>query len=503
MSSHVFVGKLRASSHATGLATLAALAALLVLQSYAFYAHFELSLGPRVILQPWLLQNGYLLYQNIPDEHSPLLYVLLAVLGRLFPIDGLTIAKVALVCLVDLSTLMTYWIGNKTIGWFGGLGALFFICWSSQLVSGKLWHETLLMPVYAAFLLYTPALKSYKSLAAMGLLGGLAILIKQHSVAVVGSLVLWNAFMVWRVRRPAAEILKQTGIISAAMMIPLALYVAGYCLQGGNLNDLAFWTIGFNFVSGYGALGAKLPTAGDLVWLVGLYFLVPVAIVDMIRLKRKQDARWMNYGWGLTLVLATSATAVPRFDFFHLQASLPVVAWLSTFTLYRILGLDRAPLRQPALARVALVLSLAAILIWAASAAIGYAPLVQGDSAPRIWEYSELVPLADQIREHVGHGDCIYIFPDDEATANLYYLLNCFPPKYWVMAYPWFMLDPIKDRLFSTFRNTQPRWLVYFPGRWDIEHQAADMNRYIQEHYRTEAQLSWFQGEAWLLKREP
>jgi hypothetical protein len=104
---------------------LPAVAGLLALQAFAYAARLPLSLGPHVILEPWLLLQGYLLYEEIADLHSPLLPLLLSGVMPIFP-DGLTMAKTVLVLTVSLSTFLTFLAGKRDAGWVGGLWAARF-----------------------------------------------------------------------------------------------------------------------------------------------------------------------------------------------------------------------------------------------------------------------------------------------------------------------------------------------------------------------------------------
>jgi hypothetical protein len=97
----------------------------------------------------------------------------------------------------------------------------------------------------------------------------------------------------------------------------------------------------------------------------------------------------------------------------------------------------------------------------------------------------------------------MYIFPDDEATANLYYLMQQRPPRFWVFTYPWYMEDRIKERILLTLRDDPPEWVVYHPGRWEVERTAPEIVRYLQQHYQEEAELGWAGGTALLLRRLP
>ncbi len=105
------------------------------------------------------MQNGQVLYENIGDQHMALLPLLLAPLRLLVP-DGLQLAKLVLVALISLSTLLTFLAGKRTAGWLGGLlAAVVFVAWSPAFTFGKLWHETFLAPLYLLLLTCSTTLR--------------------------------------------------------------------------------------------------------------------------------------------------------------------------------------------------------------------------------------------------------------------------------------------------------------------------------------------------------
>ena len=115
---------------------------------------------------------------------------------------------------------------------------------------------------------------------------------------------------------------------------------------------------------------------------------------------------------------------------------------------------------------------------------------------------ADLVPLAGDIREQIGPDACVYLAPDDEAVSNLYYLLNCLPPRYWVFTgYPWHSIDRIASRVLETVQQAPPEWVAYFPGRWLVEQHNPKLIAYIQDHYELISTLSWDQGEVQLMRR--
>ena len=118
-----------------------------------------------------------------------------------------------------------------------------------------------------------------------------------------------------------------------------------------------------------------------------------------------------------------------------------------------------------------------------------------------IHEYTYLVPLAREIKQIIKPQDHIFVFPDDEATANLYYLLQCSPPRFWIFHYPWFLSDGIKRKIILTLETDRPEWIVYFPHRWEAEKNAPEVMDYLNKHYRSEISLDGGGGKIWLLRR--
>ena len=475
------------------------LVALILFQAWAYYCRLPLSLGPRMILQPWLVQNGQVLYENIGDQHMALLPLLLAPLRLLVP-DGLQLAKFVLVALISLSTLLTFLAGKRSAGWIGGLlAAVVFVAWSPAFTFGKLWHETFLAPLYLLLLTcYDPSAprRSVKRLVGLGIVGGSALVVKQHAAIVIGAFLLWNAFTGWQVHRSRQEILREMGLMILGATLPFLAFLTYQYARAGTLQSFWYWAVIYNLTSDYHSLAARSPTATQLKIVLASLLPLPAAIVYALDQKLKGNRIWLSLGWGLVLLVTSSLTAYPRFELFHFQAALPVLAWLSAVPLALAL-----PSRRHG-RLVAAGIAVALLAVWLIIAAPAYRAVVRANQVQKIWEYSDLVPLAAGIREQIGPQGCIYIFPDDEATSNLYYLTGCVP-GFWVFSYPWYMVDTVKQRILTALEEDPPQWLVTFPGRCEIEKYAPEVMSYLEDHYRREVELHFAQGETWLLKRLP
>ncbi len=503
--SHVLDSRRRLEHWLPRLALLG-LAGLLLFQGLAYWSRLPLSLGPRVIFQPWVLQQGSLTYENIADQHTPLMPILLAGLRFICP-DGLVLAKMVLVLLISLSTVLTCLAGRRTIGWLGGLwAAFFFVVWSPAFEYGKLWHETFLAPLYLLFLLFYDSRAPHhtrKTLFFLGLAGGTAVMIKQQASIVLVAFVLWHAVKNWRARRSFSAILQDTVVIGVAAILPAMAFGVWHYLRAGTLANFLYWTTTFNLISHYGSLAAQPPAIAQVRTLASACLLLPAAIWGLIASKRAGDRTWLDLAWGLILFAASSLTVYPRFEFFHLQAALPVLAWLSALTLAPVFRPRSSDTASQSTRYLATSMAVSLSIFWIITAGSVYQPVFHGDQPQRVTEYSNLVPLADEIGQRIGRTDCFYVFPDDEPTSNLYYLTQCLPPKFWVFTYPWYMLEPVRGRILDELEGAPPEWIVYFPDRWDTENTAPDVIAYIQDNYEPDVELHWRLGEVWLLKRVP
>jgi hypothetical protein len=481
-------------------AGLAGLLALLIFQSWAYYFRLPISLGPRVILQPWLQSRGFIPYEDIQDLHTPLMPLLLQAARVLVP-DGLILAKLAQVGLLFLTTLLAGVIGWRKIGWLGGLWAAWFVVvWSPTYEFGKLWHESFLAPLYLLlWLLYddrtAPGPVGTALLA--GLVGGAAVLVKQHAAVVLLAFVLWSALTGWAHHRPRFQILRGTGLFVLAASLPAIAYALYQYLQAGTLRAFLYWTIGYTLTGDYGSLAARSPTWSQIGVIASSCLVLPLAVLSLVDAVRSGDKVWLQMGWGLLLIGASSVTLYPRFDMFHLQAALPVLGLVSSLTGAYVLR--HRIISRPFVAGILLTLS----AYWFITAGVGYRPALITGKPPTIEEYTDLVPIAQGIRRTIGPSDCVYIFPDSEASANLYYLLKCPPPTFLVFHYPWYMLDGVREGVMRMMEDAPPEWIASFPDRWDVADSAPEIVQYIRAHYSQEVPFAWQGERVWLLRRQP
>ena len=475
-------------------------------QAAAYFARLDLSLGPRVIFQPWLVERGFVMYEQLADLHSPLMPLLLAALRPLVP-DGLLLAKCALIALLSLTTLLacvaTWRAAGGRAGALAGLGAAAFcVAWSRSFGFGKLWHESFLAPLVALLLLLPPPLlagaREYRRwrgawlpVVLVGLLCGVALLVKQYAVVLAGLAALAAALPL----HPWRAALARVALLAAAAALPVLAFALYQYLRAGTLAGTFYWIVLYAFTSGYRGETAQAPTPAQFAILAQAGVLLPAAVAALLAARRQGAPLWRRLAWALALLGAASVPAYPRFELFHLQAALPALAFISALTLVVAWRACRA-------ARGFVIGVVVGVALLAGAVALRPVQLALDPEHPQhINEYSDLVPLAETLRAHLSTGERIYLFPDDEATSNLYYLLGKEPPCFWIFHYPWYMLGPIQARIVATLEAAPPEWVVYFPNRWGEPASTPQVTSYIQAHYELAETLRWADGEVRLLRR--
>ncbi len=471
---------------------------LLLFQAASYLLALPLSLGPRVILQPWLLASGYVPYEQIVDLHPPLMPMLLAAMRVGVP-DGLLLAKLVLVFLLSLSTVLVYFAARRSAGPLAGLFAvLFLVLWSPSVEGGKLWYESFLAPLYVMSLFFFDApRRPFRSWLLAGLLCGVAVLVKQHAALGVAAFGLWNLALGRRQGRSWQCLRRECVALVIGFLLPLAALLGWQALRAGNLSGLFHWTVEYVLFGDYRQMARHGFSLAQLGRVLPAFLLLPLALFVLPQRWKKGDPDGAKIGWGVVLLLVGSFTLYPRYAPFHLQAVLPVLAWLSAVglvLLWRSLGRTG---RRVLAGAVSLL-----VLCWIFTAGSVYRSLFASGPGRRIWEYSDLATLETQLEAQIGPAGSIYLLPDDEATANLYYRLGRLPPRYWVFGYPWYLTGAVERQMLSALREASPQWIVYFPGRWAIEQTAPGILAYVRWHYRLAGPLSWPAGEARLLRRQ-
>jgi len=89
-------------------------------------------MGPHVILEPWLLNQGWRMYQELPDHHPPLMQYLMAFAQQIIG-DELRAGKLVLVALLLVIFGLVYLLTRQTASKRAALLAIVFFVFGLRL----------------------------------------------------------------------------------------------------------------------------------------------------------------------------------------------------------------------------------------------------------------------------------------------------------------------------------------------------------------------------------
>lgn len=423
-----------------------------------------------VVLLPWLIgEAGYTLYGNINIGYPPGWLWLNSAFYQLIP-DHVFRLRLGTLLIASAITLLVYWVGRRWwSAWAGLAAAALFAVWGTLMLEYLMYFELALglLTVMALAVWHQRESKGWQPFVA-GVLIGLAVIVKQHALAIAAVFVIWRLFD--RHWRSAFADVVRFGIGAALPVIAVLIVLAA---QG---------VLEYGLYLMLGSHGAYFENASQpfelreatilLLWLA----LVPPFVLPTLRRREPESAHyWLILG----LFVALCVPAYPRYGRFHLAGAVPLVALISAGTLVMIFQQKRRVWR------------LYGALAAAAMIGIGVALPVYYRVRLGIIEnqYGALESLSVWVHEQTdaSAGTRIWVLPDIDPTTNFYAISGYFPPAQYAETYPWIVLaPPVLDRMFAGMESDPPAYIIQVD---DWRFQIPDVIRsYMDAHYTRIAQ---------------
>lgn len=467
--------------------------------------HLEVAttrLLPRVGLQPWLIGHGFGCFRDIIDQHEAGLPLFLSLLLPFFS-DAPALSRWMLAGLSATCVILVHMAAPPR---WAPLAVVFFACWAPVVWGDRLWYETALAPLYvAAYLAWRgDSTTKFWRVAVSGVLLGVAVTVKQYAWALVGFYVFWPA-AVGHLRGEARCSTRRLCAFVAGVAVPAAIYLASIA-RNDSFSDYLFWAW-VNNLTTYRDQAAQWPDRHGIV--ISAALLLPALSAFAYSLRglwrggeKVQCLCVLSFG-----SLLASATIYPRFEVFHFGAALPLLAVTIAATLDVAVS-RRLNSRHPdrrGWPRAGLAAAVAVSLVLSLWVLVPRATRMAHLGPRRTKSYSELVPVADRVREWTRPADRILVFPDVEPTSNLYLLSERLPPGLWAYTYPRYSSDAVLDRIVRALETRRPPLVVYFPdlsaGGHDPAEFAARLKGYILHRYAERETLQTDLGVATIMLR--
>lgn len=267
---------------------------------------------PELFVYPFLTNHGLIPYKNIFDQHFPGLMFLPINLNNL----GMTTPEVARYWqygIVICVHLLLFLVGKKFLGSpkKALLANLLFLIWQPFFEGWVLWIDSFLPVLTLSSLYFFKSKKVFWS----GIFLGLGLVFKQVLIPLIAlvTIYLWFKERKWRT----------LFIFGIGVLIPTSFLIL-YITKLHIWNDFIFWTITFNATT-FAQMGRKYGTLSEIARVVGVY---GFSLIAFFHKKVREEILIVGL-----FMIGSLASIYARFDFVHLQPSLPFVALLSVFAI--------------------------------------------------------------------------------------------------------------------------------------------------------------------------
>jgi hypothetical protein len=268
---------------------------------------------PEQLVPAYLLTRGFRLYRDIKFAHAPLLIEGFALAFRWVGFKTAVLRAAALA--PGLAVLVLVWnsLGRRGTRLPARSAAAAFV-----LVTVPLWRSLAIYPDPVLAILAIPLLDSLiggrpNGDARAGWIAGICVAIKQTALLAA----LFAAAVVFVRRGP-----REGARFVLRLIFPTLVFGIAFLLSGAG-GDFFRWTVTVPLFV-YRGRTTLAPTAADLTML--LPGLLPAAALWLVPRERIPIfEKFVATG----LLLSFSALAFPKFEFLHLAATIPLLAWMA------------------------------------------------------------------------------------------------------------------------------------------------------------------------------
>ena len=445
---------------------------ILLLVHLLLLINTQFTLWPEMVVYPYLLNNNFLLYQDIINPYPPILTWFLAIFAKIFgylppPYQILTWV---IILIIDLSI---YIISQKVFKnkLFTLSSVAFFAVLSIPFGVNGLWFDLVQTPfiLWALYFFYKFLNAKAKNILKYNffisfLLVTIAFFIKQQVFWVA---LLFVAFGLSKYRFDVLKFLKNHYQASLPLGVLFIFHVLYFFVQG-TLANFAFWVFYFpaflaSKMPGY----ILLPSAKQMLIVFALFvFFVPTMV-------RKSQILFL-----VTLAVLI-LFAYPRFDYFHLVPALAVIAV--------VFGPNFEYLKKSVIHVKGFFLL---ALIFLGLFTFRYFQN-HWHKEVRFFEQEVLknARVVDLIAEE---GKTVYL---QNAPDQLLSLSGTLPPKPWADDFPWYLEVPnLQKKVVDNLEKDKPRYIIfqpYFEGeKYGLgSYRPDDIADYIDNNYVNFAQI--------------
>lgn len=470
-----------------------------------FVTRLSITADPRMVLQPWLLNQGFIPYLHIADEHSPLLPHLLAGLQTLLQNDAILALRLAhAATLTLLFALVGTWLGRRYGAWAAVTGLAFFWAFAARFGLTTFWYNLALAPVFFGFFILLSVFSLEQRylwrVLFSGTLVGIGVLFKQQAIVLIPVFLIWLGLARRNLRPAGLSTYTALLLFLIGMTMPIGLYIVFYLSIGGTLAALVEWTVLFNLTSGYARLGFLLPSHFDMLAIWPAFLLVAPFVASLWMSDSLPGQERLLRLWLCVCALSSLIFLYPRYSPPHWAVAFGFIAAMTAIVSADIVKSEAEILLSAARGLRTLVLSF--LLFWLVYGAFLLWPGITGTGQPRLLKFDDARELAELLEPMLLSHSTLVFVPDNEAVSNAYYVLRRTPPRFWMMHYPWFMQPAVRERWLAELDTHPPDLVVWIDDLQDLSSTGPEIQPFLFERYTEASSFTWQGRTVHLLRRK-
>lgn len=433
------------------------------------------TLWPEMVVYPYLLNNGFLLYKDIINPYPPLFTSFLTIFARIFGYNPLPyqIFTWIFVLAIDLTIYSVYRkIFKNSLA--AKMAVLFFATFSIPFGVNGLWYDLVQTPLILLSLFYIwrylqkPTHVRFVFYSVFFLT--IAFFIKQQIVW----LTLWFLIILMiRLGKQVRVLFKEIPYFLLPFLFLLIFQLIVFW-QKGTVADFIFWALYFPFFQASKMPGyILLPTLRQLAVILSLIlFFLPLLV------KRKKSAN-LIITTGVVLLLF----AYPRFDYFHLIPALSVLSLAVKDNARELVNIKNKLRPQYLVSLFALIfLAIFTIRFF----------INNWTNQVRFFE-KDIIETSSLLFKITSENEKVYI---QNGPDQILPLARRLPPKPWADEFPWYLEGSnIQGKVVEGLKTESPKFIIFKP--YDLKEQyligsyrPPEITDYIEENYQKFIQIS-------------
>lgn len=432
----------------------------------------QFTLWPEMVVYPYLMNNGFILYKDIINPYAPLFTYFLAFFSKFFGYEPFPYQVLTWLTVILTDLLIFYLVSKLTGDRVKSLISLiFFVVLSIPFSINGLWYDLvqtpfILLSIYA-FLNFLKNPKEQGFLLQTVIYLTTAFFIKQQT----SWLIIWFLFVfIYRFKENSLKIILQNKIVFLIPTIVLFAQIL-FFWQKGILGEFLYLSLYFPFLKASTMPGyILLPTIRQII-VVGSLVLLFVPILS----KKAFENNFI-----IISALVLTLFAFPRFDYFHLIPSLAAISLLFGQNLFEMIKAN----------------NIMKVLIFFCASILSFSFLrfVKNHTLQEIRFYeTSIIDSASFLKSISKKNDIVYI---QNGPDQLLPLSDLLPTKPWAIQFPWYLeIEKFQSAVLVGIKSQNPKLIISKPYERGSKYQTGSYRPpqiagYIDNNYKDFIQIS-------------